>query len=161
FPRVGELPFDSERKRMTTVHRVPRSRAEVPPSLAAVWDRGVRPSELPPFFSATKGALDGLLDIAGTAWLERRAEPLDSAWRARIMTAHDELAGNGMRVLGVGVRPLDRAPNPSELAGLERDVILVGQVGMIDPPRPEVREAVRLCQAARIRPVMITGGHPL
>jgi Ca2+-transporting ATPase len=66
-----------------------------------------------------------------------------------------------MRVLGVGVRPLDAVPAEGELAHVEQDLILVGLVGMIDPPRPEVGEAVRLCKAAGIRPVMITGDHPL
>ena len=66
-----------------------------------------------------------------------------------------------MRILGVGVRRLQEPPGPDELADVERDLILVGLVGMMDPPRPEVREAVRLCRAAGIRPVMITGDHPL
>jgi len=77
------------------------------------------------------------------------------------MAAHDELAQSGMRILGVGVRPLDREPDTSELANLEREMILLGMIGMIDPPRPEVREAVQLCRTAGIRPVMITGDHPL
>ena len=66
-----------------------------------------------------------------------------------------------MRILGVGVRLLDHVPDTAELADLEQDLVLIGLVGMIDPPRPEVREAVRLCRAAGIRPVMITGDHPL
>jgi Ca2+-transporting ATPase len=66
-----------------------------------------------------------------------------------------------MRILSVGVRLLDRIPDTSELLGLEQEVMLVGLVGMIDPPRPEVEDAVRLCRAAGIRPVMITGDHPL
>ncbi|MGH2374133.1 MAG: cation-translocating P-type ATPase, partial [bacterium] len=90
-----------------------------------------------------------------------QAEPLDDARRAGVMAAHDELAQSGMRILGVGVRPLDREPDTTELADLERDVILLGLIGMIDPPRAEVREAVQLCRTAGIRPVMITGDHPL
>ena len=161
FPRVAELPFDSVRKRMTTVHRVPRSRAEIPADLAAVWDRAAHPSDPPPVLAATKGAIDGLLGVATAIWIDGRTAPLDDGWRARIMADHDDLAGRGMRIIGVGVRLLDRIPDPSELPGLERDVILVGLIGMIDPPRPEVGDAVRLCRAAGIRPIMITGDHPL
>jgi Ca2+-transporting ATPase len=161
FPRVAELPFDSERKRMTTVHRVPGSRADIPPGLTPVWDRAAHPSEPPSYLAATKGALDGLLGIAGSVWIEGRIEPLDDASRVRITAAHDELAASGMRILGVGVRFLDRAPGAGELPGLEQGLILIGLAAMIDPPRPEVRDAVQLCRAAGIRPVMITGDHPL
>jgi Ca2+-transporting ATPase len=161
FPRVAELPFDSERKRMTTVHRVPRSRSEVPSGLAPMWERGTRAGPPPPpYLAATKGAVDGLLGLASEIWVDARIQPLDDAWRARIRAAHDELARNGMRVLGVGVRALDRPPAPGELQDLERDLTLVGLAGMLDPPRPEVSEAVRLCRTAGIRPVMITGDHP-
>jgi Ca2+-transporting ATPase len=146
---------------MTTVHRVPRSRAEIPPSLQTVWERDTRQVAPPPYFAATKGAVDGLLGIAGAVWIEGRTEPIEDGWRARIVAAHDELAASGMRVLGVGVRPLEHVPGPSELQELEKDLILVGLVGMLDPPRPEVRDAVGLCKAAGIRPVMITGDHPL
>jgi len=161
FPRVAELPFDSERKRMTTVHRVPRSRAEIPPGLLPVWERRARPGDPPPYLAATKGAIDGMLGIAAAVWVDGQTEPLDDARRAGVMAAHDELAQSGMRILGVGVRPLDREPDTSELANLEREMILLGMIGMIDPPRPEVREAVQLCRTAGIRPVMITGDHPL
>jgi P-type Ca2+ transporter type 2C len=161
FPRVAELPFDAVRKRMTTVHRVPRSREEMPPDLTAVWDRAVHPRDSPPYLAATKGAIDGLLGIATAVWIDGRTQTLDDGWRGRIMAAHDDLAGRGMRILGVGIRLLDRIPDPSELPDLEQDVLLVGLVGMIDPPRPEVGDAVRLCRAAGIRPVMVTGDHPL
>jgi P-type Ca2+ transporter type 2C len=161
FPRVAELPFDSERKRMTTVHRIPTSSDQVPPSLAAVWERRPRPGETPAFLATTKGAIDGLLRISSGVWSEEQTVPLDASWRARVMAAHDGLAASGMRILGVGVRPLDHAPSAAEVAELENELVLVGLVGMMDPPRPEVREAVRLCQRAGIRPVMITGDHPL
>jgi Ca2+-transporting ATPase len=160
FPRVAEVPFDSDRKRMTTVHRVPQSSSEVPSALAAMWQRRSA-QDPPPYLAATKGAVDGLVSIASAAWVDGRQEPLDNEWRARIQTAHDDLAAKGMRILGVGVRPLDGAPAESDLEHLEQDLILVGLVGMIDPPRPEVGEAVRLCKLAGIRPVMITGDHPL
>ena len=161
FPRVAEVPFDSDRKRMTTVHRMPQSRADVPAGLAAMWERRTPSENPPPYMAATKGAIDGLVSIATAAWVDGRAEQLDDEWRKRIRAANDELAARGMRVLGVGVRPLDAVPAEGELAHVEQDLILVGLVGMIDPPRPEVGEAVRLCKAAGIRPVMITGDHPL
>jgi Ca2+-transporting ATPase len=161
FPRVAELPFDSVRKRMTTVHRVPRSPAEVPPGLARVWERRAPGSQPPPYLAVTKGSIDGMLAIASAGWVEGRAEPLDDALRARIMSAHDDLARDGLRILCIGVRRLQEPPRPGEMATLDRELILVGLIGMMDPPRPEVRDAVRLCRTAGIRPVMITGDHPL
>jgi Ca2+-transporting ATPase len=161
FPRMAELPFDSVRKRMTTVHRVPRSSHEVPPGLAQVWQRRTPGTEPPPFVAVTKGSVDGMLAIATAGWVEGRAEPLDDALRARIMDAHDALAKDGLRILCVGIRRLQEPPGAEELQKLERELILVGLVGMMDPPRPEVRDAVRLCRTAGIRPVMITGDHPL
>jgi P-type Ca2+ transporter type 2C len=85
---------------------------------------------------------------------------LDENWRARIRNANDEMAGKGMRVLGVAFRVLDDLPATVDEA-LETDLTLVGLFGMIDPPRAEVRDAVATCKAAGIRPVMITGDHPL
>ena len=116
---------------------------------------------MPPYIAVTKGAIDGMLDISGQVWVEGELHPLDEAWRARIMAAHDEMAAKGMRVLGVGLRILDRPPDETTDKALERDLILVGLFGMIDPPRPEVRAAVLECRSAGIRPVMITGDHPL
>jgi Ca2+-transporting ATPase len=89
-----------------------------------------------------------------------RPEALNAEWRERIQVAHDKLAQNGMRVLAVAIRQYEQAPVKVD-QDIERDVILVGMVGMIDPPRPEVQEAIKICRRAGIRPIMITGDHPL
>ena len=160
FPRVAEVPFDSVRKRMTTLNRLPQSREALPASLTPVWERRIDPVA-PPYVAFTKGALDGLLSIASEVWVEGRAESLDDAWRARITAAHDRMAGRGMRVLGMGLRTWDRPPDETTEKSLERNLMMLGLFGMIDPPRPEVREAVLECRSAGIRAVMITGDHPL
>jgi Ca2+-transporting ATPase len=160
FPRIAELPFDSVRKRMTTVNRVPQSRAQVPDSLEAVWEIGPT-ANLPEYVAFTKGAMDGMLDASTRVWVEDHFEDLDETWRSRIMAAHDQLAQNGMRVLGVALRPLEQVEKAPTEAELERDLTLVGMFGLIDPPRPEVRDAVATCVEAGIRPIMITGDHPL
>ena len=161
FPRVAEVPFDSVRKRMTTVHRTPQTIDELPDSLVPIWERRVNLAVMPPYVAFTKGAIDGMLDISGQVWVEGELQPLDEAWRTRVMASHDQMAAKGMRVLGVGLRILDRPPDETTDKALERDLILVGLFGMIDPPRPEVRAAVLECRSAGIRPVMITGDHPL
>jgi len=152
-PRVAELPFDSERKRMTTVHRLP-SADQLPPALRGLVGAGLRPDDHVVAF--TKGAVDGLLDISTAIWVGGEPQPLDDHWRERLMRANEQMAGNGMRVLGVGVQWIDGPDEP-----LERDLTIIGLVGMIDPPRPEVKAAVATARAAGIRPIMITGDHPL
>jgi len=161
FPRQAEIQFDSVRKRMTTVHRTPQSNRDIPPSLLPVWERRLNPTTPPPYLAFTKGAIDGLMEITREVWVEGQAQPFDAQWRARVMAAHDQLAQNGMRVLGVGLRTLDTPPNKDMLQDLEQDLILVGLFGLLDPPRPEVTVAVDTCKRAGIRPVMITGDHPL
>jgi Ca2+-transporting ATPase len=160
FPRIGEAPFDSVRKRMTTLHRTPQGRGDLPPSLLPLWERRLA-SQPPPYLTCTKGAIDGLLGIAGRVLVEGVIQPLDQEWKQRIMDAHDQLAEKGMRVLGIGVGLLEAPPEKASEDTLEHDIILVGLVGMIDPPRPEVKDAVEKCQSAGIRTVMITGDHPL
>jgi Ca2+-transporting ATPase len=150
WPRVGEVPFTSERKRMTTVHRV----GVTPEESDAPWCCA-------DFVAFAKGAVDSLLEISERVWTGDVDVPLDDEMRARIMTANDGLAAQGQRVLGVAFRPLDVQPGPADEAALEREMTFIGMVGMIDPPRPEVREAVATAKAAGIRPVMITGDHPL
>ena len=154
LPRLAELPFDSDRKRMTTVHRADAGARTLP----GVNGKGL--SEWP-YLAFTKGAVDGLLAISTQVWAGDRAQPLDPAWRARIQAANDRLAGNGMRVLGVAFRPLDAAPANGQMATLESEMVFVGLFGLIDPPRQEVKDAVATAQLAGIRPVMITGDHPL
>jgi len=163
FPRVAEVPFDSVRKRMTTLHSVPTSSNGLPTSLITIWERQtlLANNDRPDYVAFTKGAIDGLLAIAPLVWVEGEIKPLDDAWRKRIMASHDEMAAKGMRVLGVALRPWNSSPTETNEKALEQDLIFLGMVGMIDPPRPEVKDAVANCKAAGIRPVMITGDHPL
>ena len=162
FPRVAEVPFDSARKRMTTLHRLPRSTEGMSPALQYSWEaRDIPIESTPPYVAWTKGAIDGLLPLSTHVWVEGQLEPFTDEWRQRIMASHDELAAKGMRVLGVALRPWTHEPKETTEEAMERDLTLVGMVGMIDPPRPEVRDAVAECRAAGIRPVMITGDHPL
>jgi Ca2+-transporting ATPase len=154
LPRVAERPFDSGRKRMTTVHAV-REDVALPGALGFLRRDGTS------YLAVTKGAVDGLLGISTHVWTEGRAEPLTPAWQARIEAANEALAQGGMRVLGVALRHLDRDPRENGGEVAEEGLTFVGMAGMIDPPRPEVRQAVANCMAAGIRPVMITGDHPL
>ncbi len=155
MPRVAELPFDSDRKRMTTVHARPTGALPMP--LLNVWgSKGFAPDA--PYVSITKGAVDGMLDLTASVWQGSDITPLDAELRARVLAANETMARNGMRVLAVAFRPLTE---PTADASVEADLILLGLVGMIDPSRPEVRAAVEKCRSAGIRPVMITGDHPL
>lgn len=149
MPRVGELPFDSVRKRMTTVHRLPASPESLPGALQTL-------AKAPGAFVAfTKGAVDGLLPLCSHILLKGAAVAIDENWKQRIDAAHEQMAQNGMRVLGMALRWQDDA-RPRE-----DGLIFIGLSCMIDPPRPEVKRAVATCKDAGIRPVMITGDHPL
>lgn len=148
-PRVSELPFDADRKRMTTVHRLPDHSAQLPVALRALTDAST------PFVAFTKGAVDSLLPLCRAIWLNGMVVPIDDHWQQRIELANDRMAQNGMRVLGLALRW------QSDPAPVEDDLIFIGLTGMIDPPRPEVKMAVATCKAAGIRPIMITGDHPL
>ncbi len=154
FPRIAEIPFDSVRKRMTTLHRAPQNHQELPPSLRLL-------AEGHPYIAFTKGAIDGLMTVSSRVFVDGKSLELDAEWKSRIMAAHDNMASKGMRVLGVGLRTWSLPPDETAEKALERNLTLVGLFGMMDPPRPEVREAVLKCHTAGIRTAMITGDHPL
>jgi Ca2+-transporting ATPase len=144
FPRVAEVPFDSDRKRMTTVHKVVGN--------VDVW--GIASD----YLAFTKGSADGLLEVSARVWVNGNVELLDEHWRRKIESAGERMAARGMRVLGLTYRALDHIPASAEI---EQDLTFVGLFGMIDPLRTEVKNAVALTKTAGIRTVMITGDHPL
>ncbi len=153
WPRVAEAPFTSERKRMTTIHRV-----NIP-----VDDPTDAPWRDSPYVAFCKGSVDGLLEISERVWSGDEAVKLEADLCKRIQNANDELALDGQRVLGVAFRPLDELPENGQIdeALLEREMTFIGLVAMLDPPRPEVNQAVQEAREAGIRPLMITGDHPL
>jgi Ca2+-transporting ATPase len=158
LPRVGEIPFDSDRKRMTTLHRFEGGSFPAGLQLAGTV---LTAEERQPYLSITKGAVDSLLEVSNRVWVDGRVEPLDAEWRRRIEAANAELAQKGMRVLGVSFRMCDREPGADCAKPVEEDLIFIGMMGMIDPARPEVMQAVKTAREAGVRTIMITGDHPL
>ncbi|MBL8166090.1 MAG: HAD-IC family P-type ATPase, partial [Anaerolineae bacterium] len=159
FPRVGEVPFDSDRKRMTTVHRFsqdgkPERDAQYFVDLLAQLNRH--------YIAVTKGAVDGLLDVCDRVYLDTdEIVPLDAQWRERITNMNNKLAQDGLRVLGMAFHRWEELPTEWTPEAVEKGLVFLGMVGIIDPPRKEVKDAVATCKTAGIRPVMITGDHPL
>jgi Ca2+-transporting ATPase len=151
FPRAAELPFDTERKRMTTVHHLGKYDPEVLSGLDVSETR---------YIAFTKGDIQGLLDVSSHVWVAGESFVLDAVWRSRIEATYERLTRKGMRVLGVGFRLLNAIPEIIQ-TDLEQNITLVGLFGMVDPPRNDVKEAVAVCRAAGIRPVMISGDHPM
>ena len=149
-PRVAEVPFTSSRKRMTTIHKV-----EPDPEVDdAPWQDA-------PYIACIKGGVDVLIDIASHVWEGDKQVPMDDDLRTRIEQANKSLAQDGQRVLGIAFRPLHELPAASAMETVEQQVVFVGLAAMMDPPRDEVKLAVERCKTAGIRPVMITGDHPL
>ena len=154
FPRVDEQPFSSDRKRMTTVHSVSDNAiAQIDASAVEAFSQFDHD-----FVAFTKGALGIVLGLSKYVWVHSKLEPISEEWKTRIMKEHDDMAANGLRVLGVGVRGYAEQP-PQD--ALEKGLTFVGIIGMMDPPRPEVAQAVKEALSAGIRPVMITGDHPI
>jgi Ca2+-transporting ATPase len=150
FPRVAEGPFTSERKRMTTIHEATVDR----PLLEEEW-RDI------PYVVFTKGAVDSLLEICTQIWTGQELLSIDDEMEQRINDANKAHAQQGQRVLGVAFKALEELPEEINEETIEYDMIFVGLQSMIDPPRPEVKDAVVTAREAGIRPIMITGDHPL
>ena len=160
-PRVAEVPFDSDRKRMTTIHNVPQIIDDVPKPIQDICECDQLLSQDQRYVAYTKGSVDGLVDISTHVRVGKENVPMDEEWRNRIEEANASLAKQGIRVLGVATSLLNEFPDDLKAQDVEHDLTFIGLVGMIDPARPEVKDAVATCRTAGIRPIMITGDHPL
>ena len=138
FPRVKELPFDSERKLMTTVHKA-----------------------VDKYVVYTKGGIDELLQKCSSYSLNGVIKEDIENYKQEITKQNEQMAENALRVLGMAYKELDHEPTDDEVKQIEKDLTYVGMVGMIDPPREEVKEAVEKCKRAGIKTVMITGDHKI
>ena len=136
YPRVGEAPFDSMRKMMSTVHKGADG-----------------------FVQYTKGAPDEILKRCTHILTENGVEPLNDAYIAEIREKNKSMADNALRVLAAAYRSHSALPEDTSAEALEHDMIFLGLYGMIDPVRPEVKAAVDECRGAGIKVVMITGDH--
>lgn len=165
LPRVAEKPFDATRKRMTTVHTLPSVTTLMSKELKLIVPKLLDLGEAS-CIAFTKGSVGSLLEVSSHVWVNEQAEQLNECWHKKIFEDNNQLARNGMRVLGIAFRLLDSRTIDADgetLDGetLEQNLIFIGMVGIIDPVRPEVKDAVLMCQEAGIRPVMITGDNPL
>ena len=140
FERVGEIPFSSERKLMSTL----QSDAELGGSVAII----------------TKGAPDVLLARCTHVRMAGRVQPLSEDRRHEVLATVDRLADAALRTLGVAYRPVPEGVRPLEDESIEHELIYLGMVGIIDPPRPEARDAIAEAATAGVRVLMITGDHP-
>jgi P-type Ca2+ transporter type 2C len=156
LPRAGEVLFSSERKRMTTIQRIPFDLSLLPGAVRSAMNGGT-----PAFVAFTKGSVEALLPLCDKAWVSGKVEGLQEGRTRKILAANNELAANGMRILGVAFRFLDSLPEDMDGQDVENRLAFLGMVGIVDPPRIEVADAISVCKKAGIRPVMITGDHPL
>lgn len=136
MPRLQEIPFDSERKRMTTFH----------PD-----DKG--------YVAFIKGAPDVMLNLSTHIYKSGQEVALTEEDKNRIMAANHEMATQALRVLAFAYKKVDEIPHDPKPEDVEKDMTFVGLVGMIDPARPEVKDAIETCKKAGIRPIMITGDY--
>ncbi len=138
YPRIAEIPFDSDRKRMTTFHPDPR---------------------YGDYVAYMKGAPDVVLDLCREVLEDGVRRPLTEERRRNILEANESLAANALRVLGVAFRPLKEVPDDPRPEDSEADFTFIGLLGMIDPARPEVAQAIAIARHASIDTVMITGDY--
>jgi Ca2+-transporting ATPase len=136
LPRIDEIPFDSERKSMTTIHRTTEGR----------------------YISFTKGAVDLLIEKTYSVWADEGPHPIE---REKILAVNNNMASRGLRVLCFAMREFNTLPERIVPDAMETDLTFLGLVGLMDPPREEVIKAVGQCKSAGIHTVMITGDHPV
>lgn len=136
YPRTAEIPFDPAEKVMAT------------------WHPAFQQGRI-----VVKGAPEVLVGLAGFVQRDGRSVPLDPSAASALHNAADLMGGDALRVLAVGIADMAQCPLPTGTGDLRGKITLIGLVGQIDPPRDEVPEAVARCQAAGIRPVMVTGDH--
>ncbi len=148
--RVGEFTFSSERKRMSVIYPLLKQEANLPHSL--------KDSEYGMF---TKGSPEIILERCTSYQQGVSLLPLTEVERNQILQSNELLAGEALRVLGFAYKPLSTIPQENDSETTETEMIWLGLVGMMDAPRKEVKEAVRKCRRAGIRPIMITGDHQL
>ena len=153
YPRVAEIPFDAERKRMSTIHEL-RDIAEDDGSPFSPYEKG--------YVVCIKGAPDLLLERSTELLHRKGALPMEDHDIEAIREANSRMASQALRVLGVAYRKLDRLPAPEYIQPdeIEHDLVFVGLIGMIDPARVEVKPAIGKARGAGIRTVMITGDYP-
>ena len=138
LPRIDEIPFDSDRKLMTTVHK-----------------KGDK------YIVYTKGGVDELLKRCKDYVVNGEVKNDLEEFKTQIYKNNEEMAKNALRVLAMGYKTLTKKPTPEEMKNIENDLTYVGMVGMIDPPREEAKKAVEKCKTAGIKTVMITGDHKI
>jgi len=149
LPRIQEIPFDSDRKRMTTIHSLDGANGQ---ALTASF-------QYPQFAAFVKGAPDIILDLCGHIQEAGQAVSLTEEKRKEVLDQNRDLASNALRVLGVAYRPLKEVPESCTPENIEKELTFVGLLGMIDPARPEVMAAVKVAKGAGLKSVMVTGDH--
>lgn len=154
FPRTQEIPFDSVRKRMVTIHSLDNPKTE---DISPFIDQDQHHHHV----VAVKGAPDFVMNLCSHyQTIDNHQEPLGEDVRRRILEANDLMTQDALRVLGVAYRVLDQLPGTLDGEDLEKDLTFVGLIGMIDPARKEVQPALELARGAGIRTIMITGDYP-
>jgi Ca2+-transporting ATPase len=155
YPRAQEIPFDSVRKRMLTIHAIESPKDEDISPLSS--DDDLRDQ----YFIDVKGAPDVVLGLCTHVMTANNGyKPLTDELREEILAANDAMTGDALRVLGVAYRTVTTMPDEISSEELERDLTFVGLIGMIDPAREEVSEALNTARKAGIRTIMITGDYP-
>ncbi|MEW9082855.1 calcium-transporting P-type ATPase, PMR1-type [Caldanaerobacter subterraneus] len=139
FPRVAEIPFDSDRKMMSTIHMVDKEG----------------------FRLITKGAPDNIIKRCKYILKENKILPFDEIEKNKLSSINEEMGGEALRVIAVAYKDIKEIPENLSSDEMEKDLIFIGLIGMIDPPRREAKHSVEICKKAGIKPVMITGDHKI